>query len=139
MGFFRIFRIKFLYAFLSTSPSPSPPSIAKSAASLIFLDFISKIIVFGKGYKLRSSSLCSFQWSLVNSSVLGQKSFSAHYFRRDSAYVFPLQSLSHTHVNLYPTAFPYGNGMVLHLYQQQESSTTKTEHKVINKGLKTYV
>ena len=41
--------------------------------------------------------------------------------------------------NPYPTAFPYGNGMVLHLYQQQESSTTKTVHKVINKGLKTYV
>ena len=41
--------------------------------------------------------------------------------------------------NLYPTAFPYGNGMVLHFYQQQESSTTKTVHKVINKGLKTYV
>ena len=38
-----------------------------------------------------------------------------------------------------PTAFPYGNGMVLHFYQQQESSTTKTVHKVINKGLKTYV
>ena len=28
--------------------------------------------------------------------------------------------------NPYPTAFPYGNGMVLHFYQQQESSTTKT-------------
>ena len=41
--------------------------------------------------------------------------------------------------NPYPTAFPYGNGMVLHLYQQQESSMTKTVHKVINKGLKTYV
>ena len=39
----------------------------------------------------------------------------------------------------YPTAFPYGNGMVLHFYQQQESSTTKTVHKVINRGLKTYV
>ena len=39
----------------------------------------------------------------------------------------------------YPTAFPYGNDMVLHFYQQQESSTTKTVHKVINKGLKTYV
>ena len=39
----------------------------------------------------------------------------------------------------YPTAFPYGNGMVLHFYQQQESSTTKTVHKVINKALKTYV
>ena len=39
----------------------------------------------------------------------------------------------------YPTAFPYGNGMILHFYQQQESSTTKTVHKVINKGLKAYV
>ena len=44
-----------------------------------------------------------------------------------------------TFINPYPTAFPYGNGMVLHFYQQQESSTTKTVHKVINKGLKTYV
>ena len=42
-------------------------------------------------------------------------------------------------INPYPTAFPYGNGMVLHFYQQQDSSTTKTVHKVINKGLKTYV
>ena len=42
-------------------------------------------------------------------------------------------------INPYPTAFPYGNGMVLHFYQQQESSTTKTVHKVINKGLKTHV
>jgi translation elongation factor EF-1alpha len=39
----------------------------------------------------------------------------------------------------YPTAFPYGNGMVLHFYQQQESSTTKTVHRVINKRLKAYV
>ena len=31
-------------------------------------------------------------------------------------------------INPYPTAFPYGNGMVLHFYQQQESSTTKTVH-----------
>jgi hypothetical protein len=43
------------------------------------------------------------------------------------------------HINPYPTAYPYGNGMDLHFYQQQESSTTKTVHKVINKGLKTYV
>ena len=42
-------------------------------------------------------------------------------------------------LNPYPTAFLYGNGMLLHFYQQQESSTTKTVHKVINKGLKTYV
>jgi len=39
----------------------------------------------------------------------------------------------------YPTTFPYGNGMVLHFYQQQEISTTKNVHRVINKGLKTYV
>jgi len=42
-------------------------------------------------------------------------------------------------INPYPTAFPYENGMVLHFYQQQESSTTKTVHEVINKRLKTYV
>ena len=42
-------------------------------------------------------------------------------------------------INPYPTTFLYGNGMVLHFYQQQESSTTKTVHKVINKRLKTYV
>ena len=42
-------------------------------------------------------------------------------------------------INPYPTAFPYGNSMVLHFYQQQGSSTTKTVHKVINKGFKAYV
>ena len=52
--------------------------------------------------------------------------------------VFTIAML-HLQVNPYPTAFPYGNGMVLHFYQQQESSTTKTVHKVINEGLKTYV
>ena len=53
----------------------------------------------------------------------------------------PVPSFTHRNFlfNPYPTAFPYGNGMVLHFYQQQESSTTKTVHKVINKGLKTYV
>ena len=51
----------------------------------------------------------------------------------------PLFELPWTYINPYPTAFPYGNGMVLHFYQQQESSTTKTVHKVINKGLKAYV
>ena len=49
------------------------------------------------------------------------------------------QQLHKVFVNPYPTAFPYGNGMVLHFYQQQESSTTKTVHKVINKRLKAYV
>ena len=50
-----------------------------------------------------------------------------------------ISNLDAINLNPYPTAFPYGNGMVLHFYQQQESSTTKTVHKVINKGLKTYV
>ena len=57
-------------------------------------------------------------------------------FETAKAYVFVIRSVS---FNPYPTAFPYGNGMVLHFYQQQESSTTKTVHKVINKGLKAYV
>ena len=55
-----------------------------------------------------------------------------------SSYKQRTKSTPHT-VNPYPTAFPYGNGMILHFYQQQESSTTKTVHKVINKRLKTYV
>ena len=46
---------------------------------------------------------------------------------------------SKNYINPYPTAFPYGKGMVLHFYKQQESSTTKTVHKVINRGLKAYV
>ena len=49
------------------------------------------------------------------------------------------QTTLERYVNPYPTALPYGNGMVLHFYQQQESSTNKTVHKVINKRLKTYV
>ena len=52
---------------------------------------------------------------------------------------YDFHSITTLVINPYPTAFPYGNGMVLHFYQQQESSTTKTVHKVINKGLKTYV
>ena len=48
-------------------------------------------------------------------------------------------NITFTLINPYPTAFPYGNGMVLHSCQQQESSTTKTVHKVINKRLKTYL
>ena len=56
-------------------------------------------------------------------------------------YSFPVQGYDFMvcDINPYPTVFPYGNGMVLHFYQQQESSTTKTVHKVINKGLKMYV
>ena len=58
----------------------------------------------------------------------------------DEKRVKELHVYLHQHLfNPYPTAFPYGNGMVLHFYQQQESGTTKTVHKVINKRLKTYV
>ena len=58
---------------------------------------------------------------------------------RTAATSLTARTSSAMHINPYPTAFPYGNGMVLHFYQQQESSTTKTVHKVINKGLKAYV
>ena len=50
-------------------------------------------------------------------------------------YTLWLNGVNSLAINPYPTAFPYGNGMVLHFYQQQESSTTKTVHKIINKGL----
>ena len=61
-------------------------------------------------------------------------------FSMSQSYWFLLFYKKHdVHIIPYPTAFPYGNGMVLHFYQQQESSTTKTVHKVINKRLKTYV
>ena len=50
-----------------------------------------------------------------------------------------MSSMRLDNFNPYPTAFPYGNGMVLHFYQQQESSTTKTVHRIINKRLKAYV
>ena len=60
-------------------------------------------------------------------------------FSLQSIKTIKLQYTDFGFINPYPTAFPYGNGMVLHFYQQQESSTTKTVHKVINKGLKTYV
>ena len=36
--------------------------------------------------------------------------------------VYSFKYLGNVINNPYPTAFPYGNGMVLHFYQQQESS-----------------
>ena len=38
--------------------------------------------------------------------------------------------------NPYPTAFPYGSGMVLHFYQQKESNTTKLYTKSLIRDLK---
>ena len=71
------------------------------------------------------TSRCGFNYSLSRESSVPYRSKCQH--------------LCGYNLNPYPTAFPYGNGMVLHFYQQQESSTTKTVHKVINKGLKAYV
>ena len=81
------------------------------------------------------------------SSVLGDRYpillFIIKHIRKNRPLAYPQfqrQTPYFVHTNIpYPTAFPYGNGMVLHFYQQQESSTTKTVHKVINKRLKTYV
>ena len=39
-------------------------------------------------------------------------------------------------VNPYRTAFPYGNGMVLHFYQQQESTRPKLYTKSLRRDLK---
>jgi len=77
-----------------------------------------------------SVGLCGKQAILTMISII------CHWYlrRMNQVHTFPLYGF-----NPYPTAFPYGNGMYLHFYQQQESSTTKTVHKVINKGLKTYV
>jgi hypothetical protein len=57
---------------------------------------------------------------------------------QENLWFFTLRAIT-KNINPYPTAFPYGNGKVLHFYQQQERSTTKTVNKVINKRLKTYV
>ena len=92
------------------------------------------------GHSPSSTADVRNKWSYISAPYLplwcGQEQ---HYM-----YILPLLSSSvgpalYGFINPYPTAFPYGNGMVLHFYQQKESSTTKTVHKVINKGLKTYV
>ena len=83
-------------------------------------------------------------FTLANNSHIDKKPTKIYYIeilkglsiRISDVIIFSMLSVP---FNLYPTAFPYGNGMVLHFYQQQESSTTKTLHKVINKGLKAYV
>ena len=83
---------------------------------------------------LRTSSCPVILWTRsVSDRRYAERQNTEFHFRWLSSKILPFI------VNPYPTAFPYGNGMVLHFYQQQESSTTKTVHKVINKGLKTYV
>ena len=82
---------------------------------------------------LKSNNKSKTTWGIVNE-LTGKQQLTHEILKLD----IDSNHLTNQH-NPYPTAFPYGNGMVLHFYQQQESSTTKTVHKVINKGLKTYV
>ena len=90
------------------------------------------------------NTLITHKKVLVASVVFGLRLFPFFFyfnrlFLQTSPFIHECCMLPKLSNNPYPTAFPYGNGMVLHFYQQQESSTTKTVHKVINKGLKTYV
>ena len=86
-------------------------------------------------YEFWSIKKCvSIQTQFVGQPVSQQVHLSQEFFHRLYSICICLYN-----INPYPTAFPYRNGMVLHFYQQQESSTTKTVHKVINKGLKAYV
>ena len=83
--------------------------------------------------------ICSFTYfmaSLVMINSFTSSRFTHHVLRQTVYIEF---SCIFVQIKPYPTAFPYGNGMVLHFNPQQESSTTKTVHKVVNKGLKTYV
>ena len=91
-------------------------NVKKPHVMLLILRYIKKELTF--------ISYPTFQ--IASSKVMHQK-------RKRCAIAISL------YINPYPTAFPYGNGMVLHFYQQQESSTTKTVHKVINRGLEAYV
>ena len=79
------------------------------------------------------------EYSVTECSVPEEWSSQLHHYESLKTQITKRQDVSTDYINPYPTAFPYGNGMVLHFYQQQESSMTKTVHKVINKGLKTYV
>ena len=97
-------------------------------------------------YKMDRVLLLSISlFFLAKSNILRCSLNSSDYIREDKIHFYDQKIIKELisrqifNLNPYPTAFPYGNGMVLHFYQQQESSTTKTVHKVINKGLKTYV
>ena len=87
---------------------------------------------------VESAEVTEFCSPVINHICSTHKRFSLTQFRTFRLSL-SLASVSFKMFNPYPTVFPYGNGMVLHFYKQQESSTTKTVHKVINKGLKTYV
>ena len=130
-------------------PLTNHPSINTPSACAIYFLSLSKIVPFG----MVSTFLITFSSTISNSAVDGASPCLQPLSMPNAIALIPfpfdiscsLQFYTNglktpfLSINPYPTAFPYGNGMVLHFYQQQESSTTKTVHKVINKGLKTYV
>ena len=103
--------------------------------NLRFSQVIIKIQVFG----IVSHWLCSFRRLQSDTNVRNVRDYATQHHISEDQNILWIASNKASCINPYPTAFPYGNGMVLHFYQQQESSTTKTVHKVINKGLKAYV
>ena len=105
---------------------------------------LTKVIKLAKQKYYNSLISCSSNknktiWNIINSST-NKKPFSQNItsISVEGKLTYNSKTIPDA-FNPYPTAFPYGNGMVLHFYQQQESSTNKTVHKVINKGLKAYV
>ena len=120
-------------------------SLVSTAYKILSVLFLSRLIPYAE--EITGDNQCEF-WP--NKSTTDLKIFRKYLRKKNEnavgqwVTVYRLQERydsagRDTLFNPYPTAFPYGNGMVLHFYQQQESSTTKTVHKVINKGLKTYV
>ena len=101
------------------------------------INLLKLIKILDKSTLLKTKNLPTEQKECLSSKDFSSylKSLKSSNFLYFLAFCYKIWS----HINPYPTAFPYGNGMVLHFYQQQERSTTKTVHKVINKRLKTYV
>ena len=102
---------------------------AVEISNLVVLTFI----------QFKPSNFCNYHCSIRFKNWLAVWKFIQNCKRIQCERGISLKWIHTTDYNPYPTAFPYGNGMVLHFYQQQESSTTKTVHKVINKRLKAYV
>ena len=80
-------------------------------------------------------------WSLTLREVRRSRVFENRVLRRifgpkRAEVIGECRKLPNEELNPYPTAFPYGNGMVLHFYQQQESSTTKLYTKSLTRDLK---
>ena len=128
--------------YLAHPPAPWS-STAKGSADTVLdlmLQYVRCFTYHGPCYEVLLRWTCPFySWHASRS-----EAETTHLIMHKSDYATRKHTDSHQHIvltfiNPYPTAFPYGNGMVLHFYQQQESSTTKIVHKVINKGLKTYV